>query len=44
VLDLASYGNLPGFENATPDMIDTVMEEGGKFCRRGARAGQPVGR
>jgi alkylation response protein AidB-like acyl-CoA dehydrogenase len=32
VLDLASYGNLPGFENATTDMIDTVINEAGKFC------------
>ncbi|AWW74725.1 acyl-CoA dehydrogenase [Erythrobacter sp. KY5] len=32
MLDLASYGNLPGFENATTDMIDTVVNEAGKFC------------
>ncbi len=32
VLDLASYNNLPGFESATPDMIDTVINEAGKFC------------
>ena len=33
VLDLASYGNLPGFESATSDIIDTVINEGGKFCQ-----------
>ncbi len=33
VLDLASYGNLPGFESAAPDIIDTVINEGGKFCQ-----------
>ncbi len=32
VLDLPSYNNLPGFETATPDMIDTVVNEAGKFC------------
>lgn len=32
VLDLASYGNLPGFENATQDMIDAVIGEAGRFC------------
>ena len=33
VLELASYGNLPGFESATPDIIDTVIGEGGRFCQ-----------
>ncbi|GAA4643830.1 acyl-CoA dehydrogenase C-terminal domain-containing protein [Pontixanthobacter gangjinensis] len=32
VLDLASYNKLPGFESATADMIDTVINEAGKFC------------
>ena len=32
VLRLDSYGNLPGFENASTDLIDTVIEECGKFC------------
>ncbi|TMM49865.1 acyl-CoA dehydrogenase C-terminal domain-containing protein [Qipengyuania marisflavi] len=32
LLDLASYGDLPGFQSATPDMIDTVINEAGKFC------------
>ncbi|MGN6497664.1 MAG: acyl-CoA dehydrogenase C-terminal domain-containing protein [Tsuneonella sp.] len=32
VLDLASYGNLPGFESATPDIIDAVIDECGRFA------------
>ena len=32
VLDLASYGNLPGFEMATEDVTDAVINEGGKFA------------
>ena len=31
LLDLASYGNLPGFEMASPDVTDAVITEGGKF-------------
>ena len=32
VLDLASYTNLPGFEMATEDVTEAVINEGGKFC------------
>ena len=31
LLRLESYGNLPGFENASTDLTDAVIEEAGKF-------------
>ena len=31
MLELESYGNMPGFENASEDLINSILEEGGKF-------------
>lgn len=32
VLNISQYSDLPGYEDASPDLIAAILEEGGKFC------------
>ena len=32
VLQIGNYANLPGYADASPDLVSAILEEGGKFC------------
>ena len=32
IVEMQNYSNLPGFADATPDLIEAILTEGGRFC------------
>ena len=33
IVEMQNYSNLPGFADATPDLIEAILTEGGRFCQ-----------
>jgi len=43
VFGIARYGNLPGFAEASPDLVEAILSEAGKFCEEALHPLNQVG-